>query len=189
MADLFNLAFRYVVLNEGEQSNHPTDRGGLTRWGITEYQAKNHRCLEHPEGIDVRKVDLALAKHIYLEDYWEFSGIKSPQVAVKLFDYGVNFGVRTAVKLAQETVNSMGKAKLTVDGILGKLSADAINAIDPQRFLDQLEIHADDRYWSIIYNSLVARFGKKEVDKTQAVFGRGWFRRSNKRFYIAEGDL
>lgn len=189
----FETAFRYAILNEGEQSNHPADTGKLTRWGITTATAQNHRCLEHPQGINVKDVNVELARHIYLLDYWIFEGIKNPEIAVKLFDLGVNFGPKTAAMLAQETVNSInlndpnsGKLKthIFVDGILGKVSCAAINSINPRKFLDQLEYHVDDRYWTIIYNSLVKKFGKKAVDSTQAVFGKGWLRRSNKRFYI-----
>jgi lysozyme family protein len=179
----FDKAFKYVILNEGAQSNHPSDRGGLTNWGITHGRAREHRCLLHPAGIDIRNVDLNVAKHIYLEDYWFFEGVESEQIAIKLFDLGVNFGPKTAIKLAQETINSMSNSDLKIDGVLGKLTAAAINILPVQEFLDQLEYHVDDRYWAIIYNSLVEKFGKREVDSTQAAFGKGWLRRSNKRYY------
>ena len=90
---------------------------------------------------------------------------------------------------ATETANEMlppSAIKLKVDGILGKTSCATINKLNPQKFLDQFEVYCDDRYWTIIYNSLVEKFGKKAVDSTQAAFGRGWFRRSNKRFYPEE---
>ena len=180
----FEAAFKYTIQNEGEQDNDPVDRGGFTRWGITERVAKNHRCLIHPQGVNVRSVDLDLAKHIYLEDYWEFDGIKNAGVAVKLFDLGVNLGVKTVIKLAQETINSMSKANLKVDGVLGKLSCDVLNSLDPNKFLDAFETHIDDRYWMIVYNDLVRTFGKKAVDSTQAKFGKGWFRRGNRRYYL-----
>lgn len=170
----FDLAFRYAILNEGEQSNHPADRGGLTRWGITEGVAKAHRCMIHPVGIDVKKVNLDLARHIYLEDYWVFDGVKDATIAVKLFDMGVNFGVKTAVRLAQETINVMSKANLKVDGVLGKSSCAELNKLHPQKFLDQLEYLADDRYVDIVLNN-----------RTQLVFLKGWLRRSNKRFYVS----
>lgn len=179
----FEAAFKYTIQNEGEQDNDPTDRGGFTRWGITEGTAKNHRCLIHPQGVNVKQIDLDLAKHIYREDYWEFDGVKDIGVAVKLFDLGVNFGVKTSIRLAQETINLMSKANLKVDGILGKLSCDVLNSLDANKFLDTFETHVDDRYWTIIYNDLIKAFGKKAVDSTQAKFGRGWFRRGNRRYY------
>lgn len=182
----FEIAFKYVILNEGKQSDHPTDKGGLTNWGITEDVARSHRCILHPNGVDPKKVDLNLAKHIYLEDYWEHEGIESPNVAVKLFDMGVNFGIKTVNRYAQMAANDLVGSKLIIDGILGKSSCAVINKIPYQEYLDHLEYFWDDRYWDIIYNSLVHKFGKKAVNETQAVFGKGWFRRSNKRFYVEE---
>src|SRR5688572_9362650 len=106
----FDTAFKYVILNEGEQSNDAADRGGFTRWGITQGTAASHRCLVHPNGINVKTVDQQIAKHIYFEDYWQLDGVEDIGIAVKLFDMGVNFGVKTAIKLAQETINSMSNA-------------------------------------------------------------------------------
>lgn len=180
----FDKAFEYVILNEGEESNDLADRGGLTRWGITKSVAANHRCMKHMSGVDVRNVDLELAKHIYLEDYWTLSGIKSEAVAIKLFDMGVNFGVKTVGKLAQETANKISNAKLKVDGVLGKLSCDAINKIDAQRFLDEFETFTDDRYWDIIKADFLSVYTAQEWNKRQLAFGKGWFRRSNRRYYV-----
>jgi lysozyme family protein len=181
----FDAAFKYTIQNEGVQDNDPTDRGGFTRYGVTEGTANQHRCLIHPSGVNVRNVDLTLAKHIYQEDYWEFDGVGNISIAVKLFDLGVNFGVKTVIKLAQETINSLGNYNIKVDGILGKVSCDILNSIDANKFLDTFETHVDDRYWMIIYNDLVRKFGKKAVDSTQAKFGKGWFRRGNRRYYTS----
>lgn len=181
----FETAFKYVILNEGPRSDHPADKGGLTHWGITHEVARAHRCLIHPNGINVMDVDQNVAKHIYLEDYWELDGVESIEVAIKLFDMGVNFGTKTAGRLTQETINSMSKSNLKVDGVLGKLSCAALNKLNPQKFLDQFEFFTDDRYADIVVNDLIRQFGRERIlNGTQAAFLKGWLRRSNKRFYI-----
>lgn len=179
----FDKAFRYVILNEGEYSNNPTDRGKETFLGITQYTAGAHKCILHPQGIDVKKVTLEIAKHIYKEDYWQLNGIDDVRIAVKLFDYCVNFGVKTGIMLAQETANLMGSV-LAVDGVCGAKTADEINTYPYDRFLDNLEAYADQRYADICIREFVKKYGKKAFENSQLSFLRGWLNRSNKRYYI-----
>jgi lysozyme family protein len=179
----FEAAFRYAILNEGEQSNDPADRGGLTRWGITEGRAREHRCIVHQNGIDVRKVDVDLARHIYQMDYWFFEGIKDTGVAVKLFDWGVNFGPRWVMMTVQEMLNTRG-FKLKVDGVFGKMTNDAINSQEPVKFLDTFEDYADKRYAGIIIDEFIKKYGRKAFEQSQLKFLKGWLSRSNKRYYV-----
>jgi lysozyme family protein len=178
----FEKAFDYVIGNEGSYDNDPTDRGGETRWGITHGVAENHRCLQHPLGIDIDDVTKPVAMHIYRTDYWRFDSIINDSIAVKLFDFGVNFGVHTSVKLAQEAANKLG-ASLKADGIIGRVTADAINALDPEKFLDAFETNADDRYASIVLDDFITAYGSAALKKRQLKYLKGWLRRSNRRYY------
>lgn len=180
----FEKAFKYVILNEGEQRNVVDgDRGGFTTWGITDSRAKTHRCLSHLQGLNVKTLTLEQAKHIYLSDYWLFEAVRDLKIAVKLFDFGVNFGPSTSVRLAQEALVSMGFS-LKVDGILGRITAEVLNSVEPQKFLDALEIEADDRYADIVVNDYIQAHGKNAFNLRQLKFLKGWLRRSNKRYYI-----
>lgn len=179
----FDKAFKYVIENEGEQGNAiEGDRGGYTKWGITAERAKNHRCIQHHFGIDPKSIDLSLAKHIYRYDYWYFDSINDIRIAIKLFDFGVNFGPQTGIRLAQEALNAIG-FKLKVDGILGSKTAEVLNSVDPQQFLDMFEIEADDRYADIVVNDFIEKYGKEAFKTRQLKFLKGWLRRSNKRYY------
>lgn len=178
----FETAFKYVVLNEGRFDNDPTDRGGETHWGITVGAAQVHRCDDHPRGINIKDVDLKVAKHIYLFDYWKFSQVNDIAVAVKLFDYAVNFGPSISVRYAQEAANSMGE-ELIVDGIFGKMSSSAINNLDPLRFIDFLEQVASMKYVRIVQNDFIQKYGKRAFEQMQLKYLAGWITRSNKRYY------
>lgn len=179
----FETAFKYVIVNEGEQGNAvKADKGGYTKWGITESSAKNHRCLRHPVGINVKLVDLELAKHIYISDYWNYDAINDVRIAVKLFDYSVNYGPKTAVLLVQRALRALGDT-LRADGIFGRITANALNAIDPIIFLDAFETVGDDLYADIVIEDFIEKYGKAAFEERQLKFLKGWLRRSNKRYY------
>ena len=58
-----------VLAIEGGYSNHSADRGGATRWGITEKTARSFGY----HG-DMRALPQRLAREIYRARYWESPG-------------------------------------------------------------------------------------------------------------------
>ena len=58
-----------VIAREGDYSDHPADRGGATRWGITEAVARDR-------GYDgaMRALPRSTAAAIYRTDYWQGPG-------------------------------------------------------------------------------------------------------------------
>lgn len=154
MVTKFDAAFNYVLSNEGGLSDHPADRGGLTRYGITRDEAAKH-------GYDVANLTLNQAKGIYKSEYWVFENVRSEAVATKLFDMGVNFGLRTAIALVQRIVG------VNADGQLGPLTERAINAYDPQALMRELQLASLVRYARICRANL-----------SQTAFLEGWVRRA-----------
>lgn len=63
----FAWAISHILKVEGGWSNHPSDRGGATKYGIIESVAKRH-------GISVTNITLSQAIKIYYTDYWVASG-------------------------------------------------------------------------------------------------------------------
>lgn len=63
----FTWAIAHILKVEGGWSNHPSDRGGATKYGIIESVAKRH-------GISVTNITLSQAIKIYYTDYWVASG-------------------------------------------------------------------------------------------------------------------
>lgn len=90
-----------VIDREGGYSNHPSDRGGATRWGITEKVARANGYTG-----DMRALPRETAMEIYRRLYWRKPGYDRvakyvPLVAAELFDTGVNMGTQMATSFLQ----------------------------------------------------------------------------------------
>jgi lysozyme family protein len=116
----FDEAFTALIGNEGGISDNPADKGGLTKYGISQRSYPNE---------DIRNLTLDRAKAIYLRDYWCPAGCQNVPDAIRfdLFDMAVNSGIRPAVKCLQTAAGS------TPDGILGPQTLAAIAAMDGAR--------------------------------------------------------
>src|SRR3712207_9209540 len=81
-----------VIGREGGYSNHPADRGGATRWGVTEAVAR-----AHGHRGDTRSYPRAEAAAVYKRLYWLRPGLDRgaghvPKGGAELVDTGVNMG-------------------------------------------------------------------------------------------------
>jgi lysozyme family protein len=82
-----------LLLREGGLVDHPSDPGGLTNWGLSQrsYPHENLRTLTKDR-----------AKDIYRKDYWtqpKFNEIPDHNLAIQVFDMGVNAGPGRAFRL------------------------------------------------------------------------------------------
>ena len=98
-----------LIAREGGYVNHPADRGGATRWGITQAVARAHGY-----GGDMRALPRAEAVAIYRRLYWQGPGFdrvaqRAPKVAAELFDTAVNMGPETAVGFLQRALNALNR--------------------------------------------------------------------------------
>lgn len=98
-----------VIGREGGYSNHPADRGGPTRWGITEAVARAHGYRG-----DMRGFPREEAVPIYERVYWIRPGFDrvapiAPDIAAELFDTGVNMGPAVAVSFLQRALNALNR--------------------------------------------------------------------------------
>lgn len=69
----FGAAFNRLIANEGVLSNHPADKGGLTKYGISQ-SAYPH--------LDIANLTLDDCRKIYYADYWS----AAPRCMVMLFN-------------------------------------------------------------------------------------------------------
>ena len=158
----FEKIFDYLLKVEGGYSNDKNDRGGKTKYGIIEEEAR-----EFGYTGDMRNLTKDFAKNIYLKKYYlgnKLDKITDDRVALSIFDWAVNSG-RRGIKKAQIVANKFG-ANLVIDGIIGNKTLEAINAIDPKMFLK--EYHEMQRTF---YKNLAAR------DNSQEGFLKGWLNR------------
>jgi lysozyme family protein len=79
---------------EGGYTNHPSDPGGPTNWGITIHDARMY-WLPNATADDVKRMPKSVAIEIYRQKYWAKMHCDERPAGVDLvdFDTGVNSGV------------------------------------------------------------------------------------------------
>lgn len=98
-----------VIGRGGGYANHPADRGGATRWGVTEAVARAHGYRGPMQSFPRDE-----AAAIYRRVYWVRPGFDSiaslaPLIAAELFDTGVNMGPAVAVGFLQRALNALNR--------------------------------------------------------------------------------
>ncbi len=126
-------AIEGLLGREGGYVNHPSDRGGPTRWGVTERVARASGYAG-----DMRTLPRETAREIYLKRYWTGPGFDklpafSGRVAEEVFDTGVNMGPEVAGQFLQEALNALNRQgrdyrDVAVDGAVGPATLGALAA-------------------------------------------------------------
>ena len=138
MTGMIDELIENVIEREGGYVNHPADRGGATRWGITEAVARRQGYTD-----DMRSLPQSDAAAIYKCLYWiapAFDQIAeiAPKLATELFDTGINMGSGTATGFLQRALNALNRngrdyADLKVDRRIGPATLLALNAFFRKR--------------------------------------------------------
>lgn len=153
MAD-FNLAVQKTLVHEGGYVNNPNDKGGPTKYGITQADMP---------GVNMATITPQQATAYYQEHYWKslYSQITDQAIAEKLFDMGVLFGVGTAVKLLQLSLST--GITVVQDGAFGPNTLARLN--------DQGDLN---KYRTVLYNHVMDVINRNPQD---AEFVTGWTNR------------
>lgn len=157
-------AFDYVVGEEGKLSLDPQDRGNWTggRIGVGELKGTKYgvSAAAYPL-LDIANLSLSDAKTLAKREYWDKIGGDVLQwgIALCLFDFGYNAGIREAVTVAQRALDQV------VDGVLGPKTMVALEDAAVKRF-----VPAFTAYRIAAYHQM-AGFEHN---------GRGWIARANK---------
>lgn len=135
----FDIAFNYVIENEGGLIDNPNDPGGITKYGISLRFLKSIPLdilksfgIYSAESDDISNLTIPQAKSLYKYSFWDiakFTDITNQDCVNYIFDMAVNMGINPAIKCAQRACWSfMGKKGIIDDdGILGKKSIEMIN--------------------------------------------------------------
>ncbi len=133
MDEIVDELIEAVIEREGGYVDHPADRGGATRWGITEAVARRHGWRG-----PMRAFPRDEAVAIYRRLYWYRPGLeavaaRAPRLAAEMFDTGVNMGPPVAIGFLQRALNALNRgatdhADLTIDGRIGPATLAAIDA-------------------------------------------------------------
>ncbi|WP_380778090.1 glycoside hydrolase family 108 protein [Sphingomonas sp. R86520] len=127
-----------VIGREGDYSNHPADKGGPTRWGVTEQVA---RAFGYKGDMQVFPRESAVT--IYKRRYWtdvRFDQVATvfPRVAAEMFDTGINMGQAIAGGFLQRALNLLNAGAtlypdMLVDGQIGAMSIAGLQSYKQRR--------------------------------------------------------
>jgi lysozyme family protein len=166
---MFQKAVERVVSVEGGYSDHEADRGGSTKFGITQQTLAQFRGVPVSDD-DVRDLTEEEAHRIYKKFYWDvmnLDSVKSEKIAEVLFDQAVNRGVVPVVKYMQQVLG------LKADGKVGIVTITALNSAPEQLTCLLLIEKAQIEYVRIV-----------ERNPSQIVFLEGWIRRTHSLFDV-----
>lgn len=165
MAD-FSPAFERMIRNEGgyKLTDIKGDKGGQTYAGIarTRWPAW-HGWTFVDRG---ETPPTSLVRDFYRVNFWDKvhgDDLVHQGTAESLFDFAVNAGASTAIKLAQIV------AGVTSDGVLGPVSLSAINRLQDDYFRPHYAMAKLARYRDIVTK-----------DRSQMKFLLGWINRTLK---------
>ncbi len=154
-ASIYDEALRRLLAHEGGYSNHPSDPGGPTNFGIT---LADYRRYIKPDATaaDLRTMSVDQAKAIYRKRYWDAQRCDELPAGVdySIFDYGVNSGVGRSGKVLRRVVGLPADTSAVTDQVLAYA-----RVRDPKVLVAAI---CDERL--AFLQSL----------KTWPVFGRGW---------------
>jgi len=175
--DRYEKFFEETFVNEGSFQMNPKDKGNWhneelygTIYGIT---ARDHfssfmtTYLLYNKGL-LKEAKGYAREFYYSQGYWNplYDKIESEALAFKLFDFGVNAGVKKAVQLLQEVLMSF-RVNLEPDGVFGSITLEAVNKVPAEG----------------LYNAYIARLEKYYKSlKMFSVFGKGWLSRLMRKF-------
>jgi lysozyme family protein len=153
----YDEALRRLLVHEGGYTNHPSDPGGPTNFGIT---IGDYRRYVKPDATadDVRAMRIDDAKAIYRSKYWDVLRCDALPAGLDyaVFDYGVNSGTARVARVLHRLVGMPDEAHVTP----------ALLAAIRRRSTSELIVQLCDERLAFLQRL-----------KTWPVFGAGWSRR------------
>lgn len=122
-----------LIEREGSFADHPADRGGPTRFGITEAVARAHGYAGAMAGLP-REEAAAIYRRLYwLRPKFDQVADRCPRVAAELFDTGANMGPAVAATFLQRALTALNRGgrdypDLVPDGRVGPVTIAALEA-------------------------------------------------------------
>lgn len=164
-----------LLKREGGYANNSADKGGPTRYGITQQTAKAFGYSG-----DMRMLPQQTALDIYRKQYWSDPkfydvSLRYPKLAGKLFDTGVNMGPRTASRFLQRALNGLNRGASEYpdtpeDGAIGSMTLGGLDAYKTHRGDD-----GETVLLKLVNGQQAVRYLEIcENDHTQETFLFGW---------------
>jgi lysozyme family protein len=165
MKENFEIALKHLLKSEGGFTNDrrdpgnslPDGRAGCTMLGVTQasWEAFIGKRTTQEKMQQLTPEDVA---PIYRKKYWDvIRGDDLPSgLDYLMFDFAVNAGCGRAIKVMQSALG------VAVDGVIGRITMQAINESDPESLIDVFSDSKEEYYRSL---------------KTFETFGKGWTKR------------
>jgi len=128
-----NVLIEELIEREGGYVDHPADKGGPTRFGITEAVARAHGYAGAMPELP-REEAAAIYRRLYwLRPKFDLVADRCPKVAAELFDTGANMGPAVAATFLQRALTALNRAgrdysDLVPDGRVGPATLAALDA-------------------------------------------------------------
>lgn len=173
----FQKAIKSILIMEGDLSDHPEDKGGLTKYGITQRLATQY-------GIsDVRTITIQKAVQIYYDEFWvkgnlEEVAIVDEDIAEEILEASVNTGWKSPRIWLQNFLNASrigpnGRPMYEIlkeDGIIGEKTIAAMEkAIKIRDARNDIFNFLNAR--QLVYYTRIV-----ESNPSQSVFFWGWIK-------------
>ncbi|MEY3760179.1 MAG: hypothetical protein RIR39_1670 [Pseudomonadota bacterium] len=161
-----------IIKIEGGYVNHPNDKGGPTKHGITIKTLYNWRD-DAVTALDVELLTKDEAFKIYQSEYYLKPKINTLPSLVQpvVFDMAVNMGPVASIKLMQGVVHKMG-TPVKIDGHIGPMTVQSAKTA--------CGVYGDDVLRQIAHARIEYYRKIVENDSSQMVFLAGWINRAEK---------
>lgn len=165
MEDRLTFCMKYVFGEEGGYVNNPNDKGGATKYGVTQgtYDAwlKRHGLPSDP----VKNLKLERAHEIY-RGYWDAArcALAKPPLDLILFDTAINFGAGRAIEFLQIAL------QVKPDKVFGPATHDVFAKYADHKSLAN----------NIVNQRVAYRHKRVKKDPTQKEFLKGWLNRDRR---------
>ena len=155
----FEEAVKKVFRFEGGYSNDPDDPGGETNHGITLSVARASGYLEPMASMTKEE-----AKDIYKTEYWDslrLDEVNDQDVALELFDTGVNMGITIPQRFIQRTLNVFNNQgerwpDIIEDGRIGPKTIEMINKATEEIVIKKCIVKSLNCKQGVRYEDIVA---------------------------------
>jgi lysozyme family protein len=157
-ASSYDEALARLLVHEGGYSNHPSDPGGPTNWGITIFDARAY-WRKDATATDVRDMPVEVAKDIYRSKYWGAMRCDELPAGVDYaaFDYGVNSGIGRSGRVLRRVLGLSDETGAVTDAVIAAARRRSASAVIDAICDERLAFLQGLRTWS--------------------TFGNGWGRR------------
>lgn len=158
MRQNFNASLARLLEHEGGYTNHPSDPGGPTNFGITIHDYRKY-IDANGTASDVKSMSVEQAKTIYRQKYWDAQKCDELPSGVDyaVFDYGVNSGIGRSGKVLRRLLDLPDNTHVVTAAVVA-----AANGADASALVNKI---CDERL------AFLRRL------KTWPTFGKGWGRR------------